>query len=212
MASICTYTGKKFNYLDVKPEDICIEDIAHGLSNLCRYFGQCKRFYSVAEHCVKLSQSKFMSGDPKARLLHDAVEAYVGDVARPLKALLPEYQKIEARIQKVIEEKYDVDFSTVKEGDIQILEIEATNIMDSKFFEIHNSESDYVLEACGNGDVDIECWPPEYAEKMFLMRARELGIEEAPSICKFCCAKNVCNDSGKIEWCKEYDTLAEELL
>ena len=178
MSSICTYTGKKFNYLDVKPEDICIEDIAHGLSNLCRYFGQCKRFYSVAEHCVKLSQANLLSGDPKARLLHDAVEAYIGDVARPLKVLLPEYNKIEARIQKVIEEKYNVDFSTVKIGDTRILEVEATNIMDANFFKIHNDESDYSLMRISSSGVEIECWPPFSAEKMFLQRAFELGVTE----------------------------------
>ncbi len=178
MSSICTYTGKKFDYNNVRPEDICIEDIAHGLSNLCRYFGQCRRFYSVAEHCVKLSQSKFMSGDPKDRLLHDAVEAYIGDVARPLKVLLPEYNRIEACIQAVIEEKYAVDFSTVKEGDTRILEIEATDIMLPNFFKIHNDENDYILEACGAGDVEIECWPPKAAEHWFLERAKQLGVTE----------------------------------
>jgi len=178
MHSICTHTGKKFDYLDVKPEDICIADIAHGLSNLCRYFGQCKRFYSVAEHCVKLSLAENMSGDPKARFLHDAVEAYIGDIARPLKALLPEYRRIEDEIQKIIEEKYNVDFSTVKQGDTEILEIEATVIMPEEFFKISNEENDFKIYPHPNTYVEIECWPPFSAEQMFLQRAFELGVTD----------------------------------
>ena len=178
MASICTYTGKKFDYNNVRPEDIDIRDIAHGLSNLCRYFGQCRRFYSVAEHCVKLSLAEGMPGDPKARLLHDAVEAYIGDVARPLKILLPEYQKIEARIQDVIQEKYDVDFSTVKKGDTEILAAEATTIMPKQFFIIHNEDNDYQLHFNIVPGVEIECWPPLSAELMFKRRARQLGVTE----------------------------------
>ncbi len=176
METICTYTGKAFCLENIKPENICIEDIAHGLSMLCRYNGQCNKFYSVAEHCVLLSRIKYMSGAPLARLLHDAAEAYIGDVAKPLKNLLPQYKTLEHNIQKVIAEKYQVDFEEVKAGDIMMLEIEASSIMHDEFFNIHNGNSSYTLRPRTESSIEIIGWSPEIAEKEFLMRAAVLGI------------------------------------
>lgn len=82
---IHTYTGKLFYPLEPDPELICIEDIAHGLANQCRFAGQAVcRYYSVAEHCIHVSRIC----DPSVALwglLHDAAEAYLGDMPRPLK-------------------------------------------------------------------------------------------------------------------------------
>ena len=82
-----TFTNKKLYFLNPKPADICIEDIAHSLSNICRYNGHCKKFYSVAQHSI------FVSDMLPARLaiyglLHDATETYVTDIPRPLKKLI----------------------------------------------------------------------------------------------------------------------------
>ena len=78
-----TYTGKKFFPFDPRPEQICIEDIAHGLSMLCRFSGQCPYFYSVAEHSIYvvhcLPDNLQLEG-----LLHDASEAYLADLPRPV--------------------------------------------------------------------------------------------------------------------------------
>jgi hypothetical protein len=64
----------------LKPEDVCIEDVAHSLAFQCRYNGHCKRFFSIAEHSVIMSQQDGgLSG-----LLHDAHEAYIGDIIRPI--------------------------------------------------------------------------------------------------------------------------------
>ncbi len=79
-----TFTGKKFYPLDPKAEDISIVDIAHGLSNVCRYGGQCKEFYSVAQHSV-LCAWEASHENKKWALLHDASEAYIGDIVHPLK-------------------------------------------------------------------------------------------------------------------------------
>src|SRR5438128_12538670 len=78
-----TYTGRAFYPLDPRLDDICIEDIAHALSMLCRYGGQCQEFYSVAEHSVLMSYAV----NPQHALwalLHDATESYMGDLIRPL--------------------------------------------------------------------------------------------------------------------------------
>ena len=85
-----TYTGGKMSLLAPNVDDVRIEDIAHGLSQLCRFTGQCNELYTVAEHSVRVAKdAKERHGlNPHgvlAALLHDAAEAYLGDVARPVK-------------------------------------------------------------------------------------------------------------------------------
>lgn len=93
-----TYSGKKF-YIN-NPE-FCIEDIAHALSNQCRFTGHTKRFYSVAEHSVLVSRiMTFLDlGDPFEGLMHDAHEAYCADLASPWKVELPEYKVFEKKLE-----------------------------------------------------------------------------------------------------------------
>src|SRR5690349_6806238 len=100
MSTITTHSGVQFDLLKPDPSVVHLEDIAHALSHLCRYTGHCNRFYSVAEHSVIVSLMVPPS-EPKLAmqgLLHDATEAYVNDLARPLKDLLPEYKEIEMRV------------------------------------------------------------------------------------------------------------------
>jgi len=83
---IATFTGKKFYFDNITPEQICIEDIAHSLSMLCRFTGHVHQFYSVAQHSLLVD--KQINGSPEvhlAALLHDAAEAYVNDLASPIK-------------------------------------------------------------------------------------------------------------------------------
>ncbi len=106
---IQTYTGRKFFPLDPDPEMICIEDIAHSLSQLCRYNGHSKIFYSVAQHSLVLSR-ELCSGWQYAlmALLHDASEAYLSDLPRPLK-MHPQfafYRKAESRLQSMIYDRF----------------------------------------------------------------------------------------------------------
>src|ERR1017187_4953916 len=101
--SITTFSGIRFWPLLPNPADIRIEDIAHALSNQCRFGGQAREFYSVAEHCVRVSQL-CRPEDALWGLLHDASEAYLSDVPAPMKEL-PEfeaYRAAERSLQRVI--------------------------------------------------------------------------------------------------------------
>src|SRR3990167_7144636 len=104
---IQTYTGKRFNLLDPDIDSIDIEDIAHALSMQCRYTGHTLVFYSVAEHSVHVSRITD-SSDSLWGLLHDASEAYLGDVASPLKhsGLMQGYIALEERVQAAICQKF----------------------------------------------------------------------------------------------------------
>ena len=84
MTWIQTYTGKKFNFSQILLHDFCIEDIAHALSNRCRFNGHCIAFYSVAEHSIAVS--RIAPSEVKLHcLLHDAAEAYLPDIPSPIK-------------------------------------------------------------------------------------------------------------------------------
>lgn len=109
MTTITTFTGIEFAPLSPRLEDIDIRDIAHGLSNLCRFSGQCRKFYSVAEHSVfvsLLTPPKYALG----ALLHDASEAYgLNDVAGPIKPFFPEYVQAENKLQGLVYLKWMIN-------------------------------------------------------------------------------------------------------
>lgn len=90
MSWIVTASGKRVDPLNVRPADIEMGDVCHALGNLCRFTGHSSRFYSVAEHCVRMVDWFFerASTTPRLRLgalLHDAAEAYIGDISAPMK-------------------------------------------------------------------------------------------------------------------------------
>lgn len=122
-----TATGHQINILNPNPESISIEDIARGLSNIVRFGGQITEPYTVAQHSILVmrlapEELKF------AALMHDAPEAYIGDVIKPLKVLLGEsYGFIEANFERAIFRKFFVnvqDVRMVKPFDMLALEIE----------------------------------------------------------------------------------------
>ena len=119
MSEIMTYTKKMFDPLRPNAELIDIEDIAHALSMLCRANGHFKSFYSVAQHsinCMKEAKARGYSNRIQlACLLHDASEAYLSDVTRPVKAELPRYKEIEAPLQETIWNKWLNDPLTQEE-------------------------------------------------------------------------------------------------
>lgn len=106
---IITYSGIYIDLLNPKEEDINIYDIAHQLSNHCRFGGAIKSFYSVAMHSVEVA-SKCPDEYKLVGLLHDASEAYLCDIPTPIKNLLPEYLKIEERFMKVISSKFNIPY------------------------------------------------------------------------------------------------------
>lgn len=105
-----TYTGRQFWPLDPRPEEIDLEDIAHSLSMQCRFAGHCYTFYSVAEHCVRVSNAleRLREGWPDAPLfalmglMHDASEAYLVDLPRPVKRAVEGYAEAEELVQSAI--------------------------------------------------------------------------------------------------------------
>jgi hypothetical protein len=107
-----TYSGVKFYPLDPRPEDVKLEDIVHALSHQCRFGGHCKQFYSVAQHSLMVSRIlKAMGAGPLVQLyglIHDFAEAYVIDVPRPLKQLIPQLKEIEEKVFTVILEAFDI--------------------------------------------------------------------------------------------------------
>lgn len=128
---IQTFTGKQFFPLNPSPEDLDIRDIAHALSLQCRFNGHCLQFYSVAEHSVRVSE--WLEGELSLwGLLHDAAEAYLGDVVRPLKRQLDTYNEIETRLLRVVADRYGLSWpmpEDVAVADTRLLAAEARDIM-----------------------------------------------------------------------------------
>lgn len=131
---IQTYTGLVMYPLDARPEEICIEDIAHALSNLCRFTGHCRMFYSVAEHSVRVSYA-VPPVDALWGLLHDATEAYLADMSRPMKRYaefgIP-YRAAESRLMTVIAARFGLNGpmpESVKHADTVLLMTEKRDLM-----------------------------------------------------------------------------------
>lgn len=107
---IFTYSGKTIDPTNVRCEDIDAKDIAHALSQVCRATGHFKHFYSVAQHSMNCMREAKARGYCEkvcfAALLHDAGEAYLSDVSRPIKERLPEYGAIESEFLKAVFEKF----------------------------------------------------------------------------------------------------------
>lgn len=111
--NIYTYSGVSFSPLSPCENDIMAEDIAHALSYMCRANGHFKSFYSVAQHCLACEEEARMRRLPKrirlACLLHDASEAFISDITRPVKHQLTEYKNIENKLQRVIYRRFGLD-------------------------------------------------------------------------------------------------------
>lgn len=129
--AIYTHSGRVISLLDPVPEGVNIHDIATALSRLCRYTGHSRLFYSVAEHSCRVSD--LLPDDLKlAGLLHDATEAYIGDMTSPLKRLLPEYRAIEAVFWTAIANKFNLPDPLppqVKEADFRMFRAEWYGLM-----------------------------------------------------------------------------------
>lgn len=128
-----TVSGKKFDPINPKADDIDLLDIAHALSMLCRYAGHTPTFYSVAQHSVHVatmcSKKNRLWG-----LLHDAAEAYISDIPRPVKQHLPRYREIEEGILRAVAEHFKLPYPIPEEVlriDSQMLKIEHRDIMSS---------------------------------------------------------------------------------
>lgn len=170
-ATVITRSGRYFDFADPTPDMICLEDIAWGLANTCRFGGQTFTFYSVAQHSVLVSE---IVPSPLAMtaLLHDAAEAYIGDVVGPLKQLLPDFKAIEARVEAVIAArfKFTLPFAPeIKAADLRLLRTEQRDLT-AGAGDVWSSTSD--IEPLRNR---INALSPRGAYRAFIARYFELG-------------------------------------
>jgi uncharacterized protein len=197
---IQTYTGVKFYPFDAREEEIDIRDIAHALSNICRFGGHVREFYSVAQHSILASM--YIADRERwgiYGLLHDAAEAYVGDICRPLKrSLMVENYCSFSQIEKDLEIRIFARFllvhgglnpylpewdrmqKAIKEVDNRLLVTECLQLMAHPWLNDKSAIGD-----CIDGDrvkrygvepipTVIYPWPPKYAEQQFLYRFNSL--------------------------------------
>lgn len=166
--SIVTYTGRWVTPLEMDPNDVDILDIAHSLANQCRFTGHVSKFYSVGQHSV-LASYVVPDDDAFEALLHDASEAYLADIARPLKSqpgFGTAYRKAEDRIMAAIGVHFDIPATmsqSVKDADYALLRAEQRDLMP-------NDPPD-------GGDLyskKIMPWLPVTTERKFLARYEEL--------------------------------------
>ena len=154
-----TFSGKKLNPINITTEDICLEDIAHALSLLCRGGGHFKFFYSVGQHSIHCAKEAKARGWSKRLqlvcLLHDASEAYITDIIRPVKIHLTNYLQIENKIMEKIWEKFGL--APLTEEEVQ------------KWKQIDDDILDYELKIGITGEQNRSAHPlnskPDISEK-----------------------------------------------
>lgn len=188
-----TFTGKLVDAENPTPEMIDIEDIAHALSMTCRFGGHCRDFYSVAEHSVLVEQYGTLpphlihTTGPEivcarlALLLHDAAEAYIGDIITPVKDLLSNTPLVENKWLAAIEQKFDLQNSLslpdqyVKDADLMVLSHEIVALFTSvrpEWWAKFNPPSQSFFA----GGI-IQCWAPAEARRRFLHTFQELQLQ-----------------------------------
>lgn len=165
-----TATGGQFYPLAPRPEYVKVEDIAHALANVCRFAGHSRSFYSVAQHSVLVSRL-CEPQDALWGLLHDASEAYLGDVISPLKRTeaWAEYRKIETRVQGAICDRFGLPLDqpdSVGWADLVALATEKRDVM-------LPAPADWMALPAPDRR-EILPLAPEFAKRAFLYRYEEL--------------------------------------
>lgn len=177
-ATITLFGGGYFDFIEPERSDIRIMDIARGLSNTCRFGGQASAgdgFYSVAQHSVLVS----MLVEPEhafAALMHDAAEAYVGDMVGPLKQLCPDFKVIEKRVEAAIFARFGISLPlhpAIKHADLRALRTEQRDLTSGA------GDSWNGLDDFQPADEPIRAAAPEEACHLFLRRFYELRPDGA---------------------------------
>jgi 5'-deoxynucleotidase YfbR-like HD superfamily hydrolase len=176
MSQILTFTGRSVSLLGVNPvETYNVADIAHALSQICRFGGHTRQFYSVAQHCVLVSQLVRVEYRLEA-LFHDASEAYLGDVVSPLKHLgeMHAYRDIEGRIEQEIFDTFNVELSEqshadIRHADLVMLATERRDLM------APSMEQWPLLDGIFARAATITPLMPQAAEALFIKRFKELA-------------------------------------
>jgi uncharacterized protein len=176
-----TVSGRWVNPFDPDPGQIELTDIARMLANLCRFGGHCRTFYSVAQHCVIVSQlmeeRDGTTEEALAALMHDASEAYLGDLPHPIKhrsQLGAAFREAEGPLERVIRDRFSItDASTaVKPPDRALLATERRAFSDERW---HWPE----LAGVEPLDLELRAWSPDEAAEAFLRRFEELDTRRA---------------------------------
>lgn len=158
-----TYSGRQFWPMDPRAEEIDIRDIAHALSNQCRYAGHCISFYSVAEHCVHMA--RYVSAPNKLwALLHDASEAYLVDIPRPVKPYLSGYMGAEKYLMAAVAERFGLTQimpAEVKETDNRIL-------LDERRQNMVPTDDSWGFDHLEPLGIKLQFWEPTRARREFL--------------------------------------------
>lgn len=161
-------SGVDFYFMDPNPDDIHVEDIAHTLSLLCRFGGHCREFYSVAEHSVRCSWNVPKEFQFEA-LMHDASEAYLVDMPRPIKNKLQGYRDLEANLDIIVREKFGLPAEmtdTCKWIDNTMLATERRDLMPS-------TRAPWIWLPDPLEEI-ITPWSPKEAQEQFMKRFGEL--------------------------------------
>ena len=173
------FGGKKFFFLAPSAFDIRITDIAHSLAMRCRFNGHVKHFYSVAEHSVHVSH-QVPAQYAMAALLHDAAEAYIGDMVSPLKNEMPQFRTIEHRIDAAVRRRFNVAIydekqdAAIKRADLALCLHEGRTLLPNPALVDEwgfAGNPEYRLKQ----PCRLYCHSPEVAEVVFLQRFDELG-------------------------------------
>ncbi len=180
-----TNSGEMLDLSNPRPEQIHLADIAHHLARVCRFGGAVHEYYSVASHSVYVAEivgARYFENEParehltRSALLHDATEAYLGDMVSGLKRLVPEYRVLEDLWAAAVEARFDVRFRhdpVIKDADLRARLSECRDLFGGT----------YPREELLGGEGDRMPWPtvcrpldPDSAEWEFLAMAGDLGL------------------------------------
>lgn len=182
---MATFSGVKWFVTDPHPDDVKIEDIAHALSMICRYGGHCREFYSVAQHSVIVAEAVWAAhpddtGLALNALLHDAAEAYLGDVVRPLKLTMPGYKALEHLTEGVIAAGLELPGVTPEQKAI-IKHFDDVALMTERRDLVNHCGIEWTPRAEPLKKV-IEPWPAKIAERGFIQAYHLLSKRIAETV------------------------------
>lgn len=179
-----TFSGLAFYPLGPSVDDVVAMDIGHSLAMQCRYNGHVQRFYSVAEHCVLMSDwiLEELTGiaDDERRhlalwaLLHDAAEAYVGDMVRPLKLHMPDFCKVDDAVTAIISRRFGARGETVPP---EVKSVDTRILLDERAALLSVPPGDWALGDIRPLGVAIRGWAPSVAKWEYLSRLEALTGE-----------------------------------